>query len=55
MQYTDTAAVTIHIALTCSPLLRASVVNEAKPTKTTMPQIRKVFSDFMVLSLKING
>ena len=48
MQYTDTAAVTIHTALTCSPLLTASVVKEARPTKTTMPQMRKVFNDFMV-------
>ena len=48
MQYTDTAAVTIHTALTCSPRLRAKVVKDATPTKTTMPQIRNVLSDFIV-------
>ena len=52
MQYTDMAAVTIHIALTCSPRLTAKVVKEARPTKTTMPYIRNVFSDFMVESLE---
>ena len=52
MQYTDMAAVTIHIALTCSPRLTAKVVKEARPTKTTMPHIRNVFSDFMVESLE---
>ena len=52
MQYTEMAAVTIQIALTCSPRLRAKVVKEAKPTKTTMPQIKNDLSDFIDLSLK---
>ena len=52
MQYTEMAAVTIQIALTRSPRLRAKVVKEARPTKTTMPQIKNDLSDFIDLSLK---